>query len=69
MDHSTMAVFTGNANPVGDLAALLGSQHLELLCELLVALGGEEHFLQDFGLQAASVGLRPDLGRRDGREG
>ena len=46
-----LAELAGDANAVGDLAALLGAQHLELLRELLVALGGEEHFLQDYGLQ------------------
>ncbi len=36
----------GNTNPLGNLAALLGLEIIDLLPELLVALGGEYDFLQ-----------------------
>ena len=48
-----VAELAGDANPLGDLAALLGLQVLDLLTELLVALRGEYDFLQS-GLLSAS---------------
>jgi len=47
----------GNPNPLRDFAALLGLEQLDLLLELLVALAGENYFLQS--------GL---LSRKNGRE-
>jgi hypothetical protein len=57
-----VAELARNADALGDLAALVGSQQLELLRQLLVALGGEEHFLQD----TASRGLQRALARFSG---
>lgn len=56
-----IAELARNANPVGDLAALVGAQHLDFLRELLVALGGEKYVLQDYGLQEARVGIWTEL--------
>ena len=41
-----VAELARDADPLGDLAALLGREVLDLLLELLVALGREDDFLQ-----------------------
>ena len=64
-----IAELAGDADPIGDLTPLVGSQQLELLRQVLIALGGEEHFLQDTASTGFSMGVRPAAGRHDGREG
>ena len=41
-----VAELPGNPDPLRDFAALLGLQELDFLLQLLVALGGEDYFLQ-----------------------
>src|SRR5262249_13164891 len=42
-----VAELARDADPVGDLAPLLGPQVLELLCELRIPVPGKDDFLQD----------------------
>ena len=58
-----VAELAGDADPVRDLAALLGREHLDLLLQLLVALRRENDFLQ-----RASLRQKPAVTRRRGPE-
>ena len=54
-----VAELARDADAVGDLPTLVGSQQLELLRQVLVALGGEEHFLQDTASRVLRQGAGP----------
>ena len=52
-----VAELAGDPDPLGDLAALVAAQKVDLLLELLVPLGCEDDFLQ------IKVLLTPEIGR------
>ena len=64
-----VAELARNPDAVGDLPPPVGAQHVELLLQVLVALRGEDHFLQRMasGVVATNENEAPLASR--GREG